>query len=876
MAGVMFEEKSTAISTAIRINDIELLRNALKNEDAHHTDRKGNTYLHYVCTLHRPCIFHILVSSGINVNAQNRHGNTALHVTALQNDCSHVGDLLAAGIDPTIKNKNGQTAAEIETKNRFWRTVYDKYQPGIFQAVEEHNVEKVLYLLHCWCRVDAKRESQTLRQYAASRKFHDLVFHIDKHQHTLGMIYAILEGDSEKAAHFLLHNKCDVNLLNYASEISHILQHALKMKDSRQVRMICRAKANLNVRVTLNCYLKAPLFFAAFDPDLPVDIMWTILKSGPDFTLKDERGRNAAIYALDKMNRKVPYEVIAHMMANGLDFSQRDMTGVTLRDVARFARRKDILDLIDKAFVKVIRSSNIKELTRLCIMGYDGMFITFNYRDTYIYACGNETEDALHFIQQLPKIRTQVRQLHHGIHHWSKDKVHDLLSVTEWPEILLNARDKGGRTSVHLAILHWRHDLLGLFLSMENCIVDCAVDNVGRSPYHYACCIEEDVEREQLCQILEEAWGKTEVRDYKDKLPEDMIGKADSAQWIQQERKTYYGMVRQLECVDKYEELCCMMTYKSKNLKHFENSVSRFRYPVAKFHKILAPLMPEFRDLVLVAMDNKKEDIAVRLIQLGANYNLTDWVNAHGDATFKKAAKKPHIESINDGNQIEKNEMGENITQLCNLTPVKNGAMETKNKERNELKSNTFSAPDNWILTSLETDLEVSEEKLEKVTVEERALRLGMSKVCLAINKKKIHMEKKRKNIKRRCSDDSSSSSTCHNKTSKVKGDADEKAKNPTLGDILSPIRVSGSRTNNDDLENELSKGQRVATANNSNHDILFEIESLKYESDTDDGGNFYDDKSEAESRDQSDSDNSPDDNYSDDEFFSENSFTKD
>ncbi|RUS85212.1 hypothetical protein EGW08_007038, partial [Elysia chlorotica] len=187
MAGAMFEEKHTRISKAIKSNNVHELRSALKDdEDPHHTDRKGNTYLHYVCTMHRPCIFHILVTTGINVNAKNRHGNTALHVTALQNDCSHVGDLLAAGIDCTIRNKMGKTAVEIETKNKFWKTVYDKYQG-----------------------------KQTLRQYAASRKFHDLVFHLDKHKHTMGGIYAILEGDTEKAAQFLLHSKCNVNLLNY-------------------------------------------------------------------------------------------------------------------------------------------------------------------------------------------------------------------------------------------------------------------------------------------------------------------------------------------------------------------------------------------------------------------------------------------------------------------------------------------------------------------------------------------------------------------------------------------------------------------------------------------------------------------------------------
>ncbi|XP_005103960.1 uncharacterized protein LOC101860591 [Aplysia californica] len=622
MAGSMFVDKDvTRISTAIFNNDMDELKKALADgEDPFYTDRKHNTYLHYVCTMHRPFIIHIIVGTGINLNAQNRHGNTALHVTALQHECCHVGDLMAAGVNPFIKNRDGRTASEIPTKNRFWKFIYEKYQPGIFEAIAAHDVDKVLNLLHCWTRVDTLRDGKTLRQFAACRKFHDIVFHVDFHRHTLGAIYAVLERDAEKAWTFLTHAKCDVNYVNYGADSCHILQYAIKLKDVRLVRMICKSKVNVNLRVTLQNYIKAPLYFAVLDPNVSDDIMWTVLKAGANFTLKDERGRNAAVYALDKTHRKVSAEVIEYMMKNDLDVSQRDMTGVTLRDVARLARRTDIVTLVDKAYVKLIRTSNLKELERLCVVRYDSMLINFNYRDTFIYASGNETEEAVEFTKWLQEFDLEVRKFHYIVRHRSLDDVINLLASTDRPEMLVNARDRGGRAAIHLCVLYWRFDVLKLLLHHDAVDIN-ACDNLGRTAYHYTCAVEEEDERKDFCFLLTDAGINQELCDCSGHRAVDYINSRKANEWLAKERKMRYGMVKQLACVDKYEELCHLMKYRGKTLKHFNMAVRNFKYPVPLFAALLSPLMPEYRDLMFVAMDHAKEDIVVKLIQLGADWN---------------------------------------------------------------------------------------------------------------------------------------------------------------------------------------------------------------------------------------------------------------
>ncbi|CAG5116102.1 unnamed protein product [Candidula unifasciata] len=632
MAGIMFEKETTKISQAIFNKDIVGLRAALKEkEDPHHKDRKGNTYLHYICTMHRPIIIHIILGTGIDVNARNRHGNTALHVTALHHECCHVGDLLSAGIDPTIRNNDGKTAAELHTRNKFWKSIYDKYQPGIFEAVASHDIDKVLYLLHCWSRVDSCRNGQTLRQFAASHKFHDIVFHLDVHKYTLGAIYSVLEGDQEKAWSHMSNARCDINFLNYAADSSHILQFAINRQDSKIVNMICKSRVNVNVRVTVQGFLKAPLFFAAIDPKISNNILWAVLQASVDFSLRDERGRNAAVYALDRTRGKIPVEVIVHMLKHGLDVSQRDGTGVTLRDVARLARRKDIVDVIDQILVRMVRKSDLAELERLAVMGYDSIIIDYNYRDTYIYASGNESDDVLQFIQQLQQFHHQVQMFHSAICHSSLDDVTLTLATADRPDLLLNARDKGGRTGLHLCILHRRADVLKLLLSHQNLDIT-AVDNLGRTAYHYSCAVEESNERHMFVHLLEAAGIDTEALDYRNHKASSNCNNSTAAQWLDKERKMHFGMGRQLTCVDKYEQLCHLMTQKRKQLKHFEKAICKFPYPVSGFSHTLSPVLSDYRDLVFVAMDNGKEDIAVRLIQLGVDWRRKEFILPYPDS----------------------------------------------------------------------------------------------------------------------------------------------------------------------------------------------------------------------------------------------------
>ncbi|XP_078324016.1 uncharacterized protein LOC111124373 isoform X3 [Crassostrea virginica] len=610
MAGAMPQLASTKIGQAIKDGDFRELKVLIESgENVHFKDRKGNTYLHYVCTMYRPVVFHILAAQGIDINSQNKFGYTPLHVTALQKDSLHVADVMCCGADPSIKCFNGKTAAELDPKDVYWQMVYEKYKPGIFQAVKAHNVEKVKELLQCWCKMDSKYNGQTLRQFSAAHKHHDIVRILDQHKATLDVVYGCLELNYDRVRAALKKSWCKINFLNKASRKQHILQFAIEMQDLTLVKMLCEGGADVNTLVNVHDYfvgfheLKGPLYYEVINTKTPQDIMWTVLKAKVNFNLKDERGRNAMTYALDKGNGFLPTEVFKFMLKNGAYLGDRDDTGVGVREIAKFARRMDVVTLIDKYYIQVIRNSDLALLRRLTVDGYGGLLIHFNYRDSYIYAAGNETDDALKFIEWLPTFQEQVRQLHLAVREEPLSEFTSILQSCKEPEMLINSKDKGLRTPLILATLFARDDIVNFILKQPYCIDINAQDCCKRTAYHYTFVL--GLDGDSIRKSLLAAGIDPDILDVKGRRGEDYAEFVQKQEWIDQEIT--------------YEDLRKIVRSKRQGLKEFQELIKDFPVPVTAFPRILGPLMHSFRDIIFLAVDYGKEDIAIRLANLGAD-----------------------------------------------------------------------------------------------------------------------------------------------------------------------------------------------------------------------------------------------------------------
>ncbi|XP_050418532.1 putative ankyrin repeat protein RF_0381 [Patella vulgata] len=617
MAGEMWELAATAMGKAIAAGNLAELKKLLEEKDALlFKDRKGNTYLHYACTIYKPHTVNQLLASNIDINHQNRHGNSALHVSAMQSECCHVADLLMSGINPHLKNWEGKTAAELHHKNKYWLTIYNKYMPGIFEAVENRDTENIQKLLQCWTKPDCVRNGQTVRQYAAVLKYHDIVWMLDEQKATSDLLHGVLEVNYTKVCEALTKSKCNVNYINKASKKSHILQYAMSLQDKVLVRLLCDAGADVNTLVTVHHYYKGPLYFEALNTKLPEEILWKILKSGADIKLKDERGRNALIFALDKSNGRIPLSVIEYLIKNGAYIADRDETGVNIRDVARLARRKDIVDYIDKYYVKILRKSDIKMLEKLTVDGYDSIMIQHNSRDTFVFASGNETDDVLQFIDWLPEFEKLVLRLHKGLKTGSElHEIKEIFSICDSPHLLVNTKDKGGRSSVILAVLYDRLDVLEFLLEQPGVEIN-SQDNCYRTAYHYACHLGKN--GEEIRELLKNNQIDTDIVDNVQKKAEVYLN-MELNEWILYKRKTLYGMELELMCIDAYEELRQIIRSKNSGLHEFSEKLKYLHLPVSSFAQLLSPVVPDYHDLLFIAVDYNQPDIAKRLADQGSD-----------------------------------------------------------------------------------------------------------------------------------------------------------------------------------------------------------------------------------------------------------------
>ncbi|XP_013386309.1 uncharacterized protein LOC106155840 [Lingula anatina] len=639
MAGEMSELEQTAIGKAIYSEDLYLLKRLIATksdvnrkrylrevdvDDVLYKDKKGNTYLHYVCTMYRPFIFHTLVAADIDINAQNKDGSTALHVTALHNEPGHVADLMACGVDPFIRNKANKLAEEIPQHCKYWHDFYKKYSPGPFQTIEDHDLQRLDELIQNWCKLSVERNGCQLIRYAASKHYTDMVLLVDKMKPTLAVIYAVLEADVEKLRQ-ALQKPCDVNFLNKGAAKQHILQYALTLGDTEMITLLCDAGADVNTNLLVHGYIRAPLYFEVINEKANPISMMTVLNSDTvDYTLKDESGRTALMYAMDKSNGYVSTEMIQYFIEQGVDIAERDVTGLTARDIAKLSRRKDIVGIIDQYMIGLIRSSDVPSLERLAQNGYDGFFFEYNYRDTVLYAAGNETKDVMNFLKQLKQFQATVAQIHVAAQNGDIKSLRNLLNGTEFKqEMLIRSKDKGGRTPLLKALLHGQEETAQYLL--YDCDKRLALedkDNLWRTSLHYAATLSG--EHNMYSMVLKCGADQT-AKDLRGVTSQQILNWDDKEKttFLEELRNAPCGMELEISCVDKYEELRSVIVSQSQKLKHLIREMEDSKFSVADFPKILEPcgveLLRGFRDLVFLAIEHGKADLVKWLVQNGAD-----------------------------------------------------------------------------------------------------------------------------------------------------------------------------------------------------------------------------------------------------------------
>ncbi|KAK2143918.1 hypothetical protein LSH36_800g01009 [Paralvinella palmiformis] len=220
------EFKQTDIYGAIRSGKPDRVLVAIRNgSDVRVRDPEFHTtYLHLVVgvadakTDHRlsPIIYQ-LSNAGIEVDAVQYKGETALEL-AIRRQLPHmVAGLLRAGASTKLKDyraiiqrlKGSDRQAAIED-------VFDRYEPGLWTAVEAGDCGMVHILVNSWCRIHVERNGKTLMDLARqSENAEGILSILDDYQVTIEFVHATLAGDKKRMLEFLMDSKpCDPYIMD--------------------------------------------------------------------------------------------------------------------------------------------------------------------------------------------------------------------------------------------------------------------------------------------------------------------------------------------------------------------------------------------------------------------------------------------------------------------------------------------------------------------------------------------------------------------------------------------------------------------------------------------------------------------------------------
>lgn len=385
-------------------------------------------------------------------------------------------------------------------------------------------------------------------------------------------------------------------------------QVALRLGQSQHATWLCQppqpeipaADVNRPCHL-LGGYLRGPLFFECplrRSADWP-DTLRMLLRCGADLRLRDSRCRTLPLLLLEHEDTTAALPLVVECVQRfAADLADRDARGLTLRALAELRREEAVVQLADQQVVRLLRTSDLRELLRLAVSGYRDFWFELQHRDSEAYAAGNESSHASDFLEwaagfvrrsedfhELVKtcdtatplvdfiesvdnatieiLRQRQRQ---RLMQLDEQKEEPVL-VLERREAFLLAKDDGGRCCLHLAILFDQEHAFNYLCQFQKTGADNETfmmeaerqpdyvdflpitDNFGRTVLHYACASNNPVFRARL----ESKTATTaSVKDVLWNYPQDY---ADRPEMLQEERSRSIGYRKHLRASRLHDKL---------------------------------------------------------------------------------------------------------------------------------------------------------------------------------------------------------------------------------------------------------------------------------------------------------------------------------
>lgn len=496
-------------------------------------ETEGWTYLHLVVELYQQSkdyvvqrqlvrILYRLALLDAPINAKDAKGQSALIMSFNLEDQTLVRHLITIGIDPSLSTPEGSC---IGVENYLYKgrlIMGSRFRrqdiPGLWVAVEDNDSVKAKEWLCSWVRVRSRKNGRSLKDLAHSQGHTEMLHLLESYEHTNEFVCATFACDlpTMKLLVSLGKRLCDVNpvdihyLAGFKTDLSAecvprpLIIPAMRYCTAEVVDFLVKFGADLtkHYEEAAPC---GPAAFYAFHDDIDGEVTLAVATHA-EVALRDELGQTMLHKAVLRRTSKLKREIVRVLLDRKVNVAARDVDGHTARDyltVVSLARggggasteseESVLVEMIDEHVVGKVTNDEYNNVEQLMLEGYDHILdIKGHQRKKEAkmlppreLAYVANLKEMVELLDSIPSSVIKIKELQDACRRG------DIVFISKnfQENRCIWAKDKYGRTLMHLAILHGHAHIVKFFIGECPDMVK-ETDNALRTPLHYAACSE--------------------------------------------------------------------------------------------------------------------------------------------------------------------------------------------------------------------------------------------------------------------------------------------------------------------------------------------------------------------------------------------------
>ncbi|XP_064603384.1 poly [ADP-ribose] polymerase tankyrase-1-like [Liolophura sinensis] len=498
--------------------------------------KNNNTLLHG-CADKSSSHVYVYANNGVPVNVQNKDGDTALHI-AVRKGCHLVAEsLLQCGADLSVRNKLGQTP--LDEADGHMKALLEMFEPGLVTAVCKGNTRMVTKLMiRLWCSVNCiVKENKTIIELAESRRNNppavsDCLRILQENSKTSELIHGVLSEDLLTTKKILMTQKgWSINSRFGGPYGKTLLSCAIDRNNLQLVQLLLKHGAKvgqMRVQEAPGSSRTEPLFQRCIRRQCPINIA-RLMFSALSPEERDEKDMDGNTPILRAVQEGMSPNWIQWILREnyGYNVTDRNMDGLTPRELAACLGHEDIVQAIDKFIVH--------QLGKLLLFHLPVTFYgegNTNVTDTETgqplldLARVNKNTDAdFKVLKRYKNIEARGLALFQAAAAGNMEDVKNLNDA--------DYKDKNGYTALTRAMVFNQVEV-GRQLCIDRPVLRTIPDNCNRYPLHYAYALPEDQGQPFVRLLLEKNPDDLERRQDKDgRIPAEYRNIRDSEEITQ-------------------------------------------------------------------------------------------------------------------------------------------------------------------------------------------------------------------------------------------------------------------------------------------------------------------------------------------------------